>query len=103
MNRIVGAAAAAWTQPPLTMLYGAEFGFCTRSAHLLRRLDRIGRLRLVALQVAAETMSDAPPFMARLPAIRRPVEPTYALAAPNRFRWSRAVGNRACRIDQEQP
>jgi predicted DCC family thiol-disulfide oxidoreductase YuxK len=38
-------------------------------------------------------------LLARLPLLRRFVEPTYALVARNRHRISRALGADACRID----
>jgi predicted DCC family thiol-disulfide oxidoreductase YuxK len=44
----------------LTVLFDADCGFCTRSASLLRRLDRGQRLDLVPLQAAA-ALADAPP------------------------------------------
>ena len=44
----------------LTVLFDSDCGFCTRSAGLLRRLDRARRLDLVPLQAAA-ALGDAPP------------------------------------------
>lgn len=43
----------------LTVLFDSDCGFCTRSAGVLRRLDRARRLDLVPLQGAA--LKDAPP------------------------------------------
>ena len=45
----------------LLVLYDADCGICTRSARLLRRLDRHARLHLVPLQ-AAGGVADAPPL-----------------------------------------
>ena len=44
----------------LLVLYDADCGICSRSASLLRRLDRAGHLRLLPLQAAGE-IADAPP------------------------------------------
>jgi predicted DCC family thiol-disulfide oxidoreductase YuxK len=49
----------------LTVLFDGDCGFCTRSARLLRRLDRGRRLDLVPLQGAAG-LPDAPPQRALL-------------------------------------
>jgi len=45
---------------PLTVLYDAECGFCSRCAAVLRRLDRAHRLRLVPLQSAPTSVPGAP-------------------------------------------
>lgn len=45
----------------LLVLYDADCGICSRSARLLRRLDRGRRLRLLPLQDAGEIV-DAPPM-----------------------------------------
>jgi predicted DCC family thiol-disulfide oxidoreductase YuxK len=45
---------------PLHVFYDADCGFCTRSARLLRRLDRGHRLRIGRLSDAA-AYPDAPP------------------------------------------
>jgi predicted DCC family thiol-disulfide oxidoreductase YuxK len=47
-------------KPDLDVFYDADCGFCTRTALMLRRLDRAHRLRLVQLQRATEIASDAP-------------------------------------------
>jgi predicted DCC family thiol-disulfide oxidoreductase YuxK len=52
----------------LLVLYDSECGICSRSARLLRRLDRAGQLHLVPLQAAGE-MAGAPPRDLRLDAI----------------------------------
>lgn len=44
----------------LQVLYDADCGFCTRTARLLRRLDRSARLELVPLQGARSVVPDAP-------------------------------------------
>ncbi len=44
----------------LLVLYDADCGTCSRSASLLRHLDRAGHLRLLPLQAAGE-IADAPP------------------------------------------
>jgi len=44
----------------LDVFYDADCGFCTRTALLLRRVDRSHRLRLMPLQRAAEVAPDAP-------------------------------------------
>ncbi len=44
----------------LLVLYDADCGICSRSASLLRRLDRAGHVRLLPLQAARE-IADAPP------------------------------------------
>lgn len=44
----------------LQVLYDADCGFCTRTARLLRRLDRSDRLELVPLQKARSAVPDAP-------------------------------------------
>jgi len=44
----------------LQVLYDADCGFCTRTARLLRRLDRLARLELVPLQRAHSAVPDAP-------------------------------------------
>ena len=44
----------------LDVFYDADCGFCTRTALVLRRLDRGHRLRLVELQRASEIAPDAP-------------------------------------------
>ncbi|MBA2255056.1 MAG: DUF393 domain-containing protein [Chloroflexi bacterium] len=49
----------------LMVFYDADCGFCTRSAQVLRMLDRAGRLELAPLHEAAELTPDAPP-VARL-------------------------------------
>ena len=82
--------------PRLTVLYDAECGLCSRSARVLRPLDRTGRLDVVPLP---EPLSVA----ARLPLLRRFVEPIHALVATNRFRWSWVLGDRACRVEQDRP
>lgn len=43
----------------LLVLYDADCGFCSRSAQVLRRLDRDGRLHLLPIQ-AARNVADAP-------------------------------------------
>jgi predicted DCC family thiol-disulfide oxidoreductase YuxK len=48
------------TKPDLDVFYDADCGFCTRTALMLRRLDRAHRLRLVELQRATEIAADAP-------------------------------------------
>jgi predicted DCC family thiol-disulfide oxidoreductase YuxK len=48
-------------KPELDVFYDADCGFCTRTAALLRRVDRSGRLRLMPLQRATEITADAPP------------------------------------------
>lgn len=48
-------------RPRLLVLYDADCGICTRSARLLRRLDRRARLHLLPFQAAGE-MADAPPI-----------------------------------------
>jgi predicted DCC family thiol-disulfide oxidoreductase YuxK len=45
----------------LLVLYDSDCGICSRSARLLRRLDRGGRLHLVSLQAAGE-MAGAQPI-----------------------------------------
>jgi len=46
----------------LQVLYDADCGFCSRSAGLLRRLDRAGRLELIPLKsAAAAALPGAPP------------------------------------------
>ena len=52
----------------LLVLYDADCGLCSRSARLLRSLDRGRRLRLVPLQDAGE-IADAPPMEVLLDAI----------------------------------
>lgn len=44
----------------LQVLYDADCGFCTRTARLLRRVDRSDRLELVPLQRARSVVPDAP-------------------------------------------
>jgi predicted DCC family thiol-disulfide oxidoreductase YuxK len=44
----------------MQVLYDADCGFCTRTARLLRRLDRAGRLDLIPLQRAGATIAGAP-------------------------------------------
>lgn len=39
---------------PVSVCYDAECGICSASADLLRRVDRVGRLRLVPLQAAPD-------------------------------------------------
>jgi acetyl esterase len=46
----------------MLVLYDADCGFCTRTALLLRRLDRRHRLELMALQASPGRLSDAPPM-----------------------------------------
>lgn len=48
------------TKANLDVFYDADCGFCTRTALLLRRVDRAQRLRLVPLQRASEIAPDAP-------------------------------------------
>jgi predicted DCC family thiol-disulfide oxidoreductase YuxK len=45
----------------MQVFYDADCGFCSRSAALLGRLDRAGRLELVPLQEAGEAVPGAPP------------------------------------------
>jgi predicted DCC family thiol-disulfide oxidoreductase YuxK len=45
----------------MQVLYDADCGFCARSARLLRRLDRAGRLDLIPLRGARADIPDAPP------------------------------------------
>jgi predicted DCC family thiol-disulfide oxidoreductase YuxK len=52
---------AQGVQPRLQVFYDADCGFCTRSAGLLRRIDRRGRLELIPLQEAGVAVPDAPP------------------------------------------
>lgn len=44
----------------LIVFFDADCGFCTRTARVLRRLDRADRLALVPLQSAAVAVADAP-------------------------------------------
>ena len=44
--------------PPLTVLYDRDCSFCAWTALWLRRLDRAGRLRFVALQLATGERAD---------------------------------------------
>jgi predicted DCC family thiol-disulfide oxidoreductase YuxK len=55
-------------EPRLLVLYDADCGLCSRSASLLRRLDRAGRLRLLPLQAASE-IAGAPPAAVLLDAM----------------------------------
>ncbi|CAN5450975.1 hypothetical protein BH20CHL6_BH20CHL6_05860 [soil metagenome] len=140
-HQVMARLSTRAPEPRLRVLYDGDCGFCTRSADLLRRLDRQGRLDLIPLQLAAETMADVPDtdalleamhvrdargrwsvggaawirisqeiallrpigLLARLPIIRRLVEPTYALVADNRHRLSRLLGDDACRLDRGKP
>jgi predicted DCC family thiol-disulfide oxidoreductase YuxK len=43
------------------VFYDADCGFCTRSALLVRRLDRARRIQLTPLERAAARWPDAPP------------------------------------------
>lgn len=52
----------------LLVLFDADCGICSRSARVLRRLDRGRGLRLVPLQAAGD-IPDAPPLDALLEAI----------------------------------
>jgi predicted DCC family thiol-disulfide oxidoreductase YuxK len=45
----------------LTVLFDADCGFCSRTAEVLRRLDRRRALELVAVQRAHLVLPDAPP------------------------------------------
>jgi predicted DCC family thiol-disulfide oxidoreductase YuxK len=45
----------------LDVFYDADCGFCTRTATLLRRVERSGRLRPMPLQRATEIAPGAPP------------------------------------------
>ena len=47
-------------KPDLDVFYDADCGFCTRTALVLRRVDRSGRLRLMPLQRATEIAPDVP-------------------------------------------
>jgi predicted DCC family thiol-disulfide oxidoreductase YuxK len=80
------------TDRRLLVLYDADCGICSRSASLLRRLDRAGRLHLMPLQDAGE-IADAPPVEALLDAI-------HVRDADGR--WS-AAGTAAIRIAAEVP
>jgi predicted DCC family thiol-disulfide oxidoreductase YuxK len=125
-------------QAELEVFYDADCGFCTRSARVLRRLDRARRIQLTPLRRAADRVADAPPvehlldlmharspsgewwvggaawlriadlvtplrplgWFARLPVVRRFVEPVYRLVAANRRQLSRLLGEDACRTDR---
>ena len=126
------------TVPRLQVFYDADCGFCTRSAQVLRLLDRSRRLELAPLHEAASVTPDAPPasrlleslhvrdeqgrwtaggaawlamtdvvpvlrpigLVARLPVIRRLVEPVYEVIARNRHRISRLLGEDVCPVDR---
>jgi predicted DCC family thiol-disulfide oxidoreductase YuxK len=47
-------------EAPFTVLYDRDCGFCTWSADWIRRADREGRLRIVALQDAPDDPDLAP-------------------------------------------
>jgi predicted DCC family thiol-disulfide oxidoreductase YuxK len=76
----------------LLVLYDADCGICTRTASILRRLDRRRRLRLVPLQ--------RPPFLPDLPPAAELAEAMHVRDATGR--WSRA-GEAAMRIAAEVP
>ena len=76
----------------LLVLYDSDCGICTRSARLLRLLDRRARLHLLPLQAAGD-VAGAPQRDVLLEAIH--VRDEYG-------RWS-VAGNACIRIGQEVP
>ncbi|KAA0021177.1 thiol-disulfide oxidoreductase DCC family protein [Antrihabitans cavernicola] len=49
------SSTAAQRKYSAELLYDRDCGFCVKSAHFLQRIDRRGRVRIVALQQAGAT------------------------------------------------